>query len=92
MFSDLKILVLGASFSRNKFLTIPRDLVNEETINGEVIVRDGPMRGGYSTSIDAENDLILNSHILAKLKKEFKNKINFETDSNFKESTKLENT
>ena len=68
-------------------MTIPRDLVNEETINKEVIVRDGPMRGGYSTSIDAENDLILNSHILAKLKKEFKNKINFKTDSNFKEST-----
>ena len=90
MSSDLKILVLGASFSRNKFLTIPRDLVNEETINREVIVRDGPMRGGYSTSIDAENDLILNSHILAKLKKEFKNKINFKTDSNFKESTPSE--
>ena len=90
VFSDLKILVLGASFSRNKFLTIPRDLVNEETINKEVIVRDGPMRGGYSTSIDAENDLILNSHILAKLKKEFKNKINFKTDSKFKESTPSE--
>ena len=45
------------------------------------------MSGGYSTSIDAENDFILNSHILVKLRKEFKNKMNFETDSNFKEST-----
>ena len=29
-FPDLKILVLGASLSRNKCLTIPGDLVNEE--------------------------------------------------------------
>ena len=86
-FADLKILVLGASLSRNKFLTIPEDLVNEETINREVIVRGRPMSGGYSTSIDAENDFILNSHMLAKLRKEFKNKMNFKTDSNFKKST-----
>ena len=68
-------------------MTIPEDLVNEETINREVIVRGGPMSAGYSTSIDAENDFILNSHILAKLRKEFKNKMNFKTDSNFKKST-----
>ena len=86
-FPDLKILVFGTSLSRNKFLTIPGDLVNEEAINREVIVRGGPMSGGYSTSIDAENDFILNSHILAKLRKEFKNKMNFKTDSNFKESS-----
>ena len=86
-FADLKILVLGASLSRNKFLTIPEDLVNEETINREVIVRGRPMSGGYRTSIDAENDFILNSHMLAKLRKEFKNKMNFKTDSNFKKST-----
>ena len=87
MFPDLKILVLGASLSRNRFLTIPEDLVNEGTINREVIVRGRPMSGGYSTSIDAENDFILDSHILAKLRKEFKNKMNFKTNSNFKEST-----
>ena len=68
-------------------MTITGDLVNEETINREVIVRGGPMSGGYSTSIDAENDFILNSHMLAKLRKEFKNKMNFKTDSNFKKST-----
>ena len=66
-FPDLKILVLGAGLSRNIFLTIPGDLVNEEAINREVIVRGGPMSGGYSTSVDAENDFILNSHILANL-------------------------
>ena len=61
--------------------------MNEETINREVIVRGGPMSGGYSTSIDAENDFILNSHMLAKLRKEFKNKMNFKTDSNFRKLT-----
>ena len=71
-------------------MTIPGDLVNEEAINREVIVRGGPVSGGYSTSIDTENDFILNSHILAKLRKEFKNKMNFKTDSNFKESTPSE--
>ena len=68
-FSDLKILVLGASLRGSKFSTIPRDLVNEETINREVNVRAGTMIGGYITSFDAENDFILNSHILAKLRK-----------------------
>ena len=83
-------MVLGASLSRNKSLSIPEDLVNEETINGEVIVRGGPMSGSYSTSTDAENSFILNSHILAKLRKELKNKMNFKTDSNFKKSTPSE--
>ena len=41
-------------------------------------------------AIDTEDDFILNSHILAKLRKEFKNKINVETNSNFKESTPVE--
>ena len=53
-FPDLKILVLGASLSKNIFLTIPGDLVNEEAISREVIVRGGPMSGGYSTSVDAK--------------------------------------
>ena len=38
-FPDLKILVLGASLGRNKFLTIPEGLVNEETIIREVVLR-----------------------------------------------------
>ena len=87
-FPDLKILVLGARLSRNKFLAIPGDLANGEAINREVIVRGGPMSGGYSTSVDAKNDFILNSQILAKLWKQFKNKMNFKIDSNFKESTR----
>ena len=68
-FPDLKILVLAVSLSGNKFLTIPGDLINKATIGGEVNVRGAPRSGGYSTSIDAGNDFILNSHILAKLRK-----------------------
>ena len=82
-FSDLETFGLGASRSRNKILTIPRELVTEVTINREVKVRGGPMRGGQSTSIDAENDFILNSHMLAELK----NKINSKTDPNHKKLT-----
>ena len=37
-------------------------------------------------TIDTENDFILNYHILVKLRKELKNKINLKTDSNHKES------
>ena len=44
------------------------------------------MRGGHSASINAEN-FILNSHMLAKHKKELKNKMNLKNDSNHKEST-----
>ena len=61
------------ALAETTFLTIPGDSVNEEAISREVIVRGGPMSGGYSTSVDAKNDFIVNSHILAKLWKEFKN-------------------
>ena len=40
-----------------------------------------------STSIDVENDFILKSHTLAKLRKELKIRMNLKTDSNQKEST-----
>ena len=56
----------------------------EVTINREAKVRGGPMTSGYSTSIDAENDFLLNFHILAKPRKELKKKVNLKTDSNHK--------
>ena len=64
---------------------MPGDLVTEVTINREV--RGGPMTGGCSTSFDAENDFVLNSHILAELRKEFKNKMRLKTASTPKEAT-----
>ena len=69
-YSDLEAVSLGASFSGNKFSIIPGDLVTEVTIKRQVKVRDGPMRAGYITSINAENNFILHSHILAKIRKE----------------------
>ena len=89
-FSDLEIFGPGVSLSGNKFSTIPGDLVTEVAIYREVKVRVGPMRGGHSASINAEN-FILNSHMLPKLKKELKNKINLKTESYHKESTPGEN-
>ena len=68
-YKDLQIYGIGASLSGKKFSTIPGDLVTEVTIYREVKVRGGPMRGGFSTRFDAENDFVLNSHILAELRK-----------------------
>ena len=44
------------------------------------------MRGGYSTSFDAENDFVLDSLILAELRKELKSKMSLKTASTHKEA------
>ena len=77
-YKDLQAYGIGATIS------IPRDLVTEATINREVKVHGGPMRGGYSTSFDAENDFALNSLILAELRKELESKMRLETASTHK--------
>ena len=79
-YKDLQAYGIGATIS------IPRDLVTEATINREVKVHGGPMRGGYSTSFDAENDFVLNSLILAELRKELKSKMSLKTASTHKEA------
>ena len=66
-FSGLEI------FGGNKFSTIPGDLVTELAIYREVKVRGGPIRGGHSASVNAEN-FVLNSHLLPNLKKSWKTK------------------
>ena len=45
------------------------------------------MKGGYSTSFDVDNDFVLNSHILAELRKELKSKMRLKTASTHKEAT-----
>ena len=87
---DLEIFGPGVNLSVNKFSTIPGDLVTEVAIYKEVKDRAGPMRGGHSASINAEN-FILNSHMLPKRKKELKNKMNLKTESYHKESSPGEN-
>ena len=48
------------------------------------------MRGGHSTSFDAENDFFLNSHILAEPRKELKSKMRLKTASTHEEATQGE--
>ena len=86
-YKDLQTYDIGASLSGKRFSTIPGDLVTEVTINREVKIRGWPMRGEYSTSFDAENYFVLNSHILAELRKELKSKMGLKTASTHKETT-----
>ena len=53
----------------------------------EVKIRGGPMRRGYGTNIDAQNDFVLKSHILAKLPKELKSIMRLKSASTRKEAT-----
>ena len=66
---DLETAGPRHSLSGNKFLTIPGDLVIEMAIDREFKIMGYPMRGSHSASINAENDFILNSHMLANFKK-----------------------
>ena len=51
--------------SGEPFSNIHGDLITEKTINQEVKVRGGPMRGGYSTSEETTDAFIKTSHIMA---------------------------
>ena len=84
-YEQLKQYGMGASLSGRKFSTIPGDLVTEVTVNREVKVRGGPMRGGYSTSGETVDDFVLNTHSIAKLRRALKNKMNMKTSSQHKE-------
>ena len=76
---------MGASLTGRKFSTIPGDLVTEVTVNREVKIRGGPMRGGYSTSIEAVDDFILSTHSLAKLRRALKDKLDLKPSCLHKE-------
>ena len=84
-YEQLKTYGMGASLSGRKFSTIPGDLVTEVTVNREVKIRGGPMRGGYSTSAEAVDDFVLNTHSIAKLRRALKHKMNMKTSSQHKE-------
>ena len=60
--------------------------IPEVTINREVKVRGEPTRG-FSTIFDLENVFVINSHILAELRKKLKNKMILGTTSTHKEAT-----
>ena len=65
-YEQLKTYGIRATLTGRKFSTIPGDLVTEVTVNQEVKIRDSPMRGGYSTSVETVDDFILNTHALTK--------------------------
>ena len=83
-YKDLETYYLGANLSGKRFSIIPEDLVKEVTISIEVKVCGGQLRGGYSTSFYAENNFDLNSHIIAELRKELKNKVTLKASSTHK--------
>ena len=66
-YEQSKTCKMGASLTRRKFSTVPGDLVTEVTVNREVKNCSGPKRGGNSTSLEAVDDFILNTHALGKL-------------------------
>ena len=73
-YKNLQTCGIGASLSSQKFCTIPGDLVLKVTINREMKVRGGPVRREYSSSFDIENDFVLNSDTIAKLREEVNSK------------------
>ena len=66
-YEQSKTCKMGASLTWRKFSTVPGDLVTEVTVNREVKNRSDPKRGGNSTSLEAVDDFILNTHALGKL-------------------------
>ena len=77
----------GGSLSGFPFSTIHGDLITECTINREVKVRGGPMRGGFSTSEDANDAFLKTSHVMAKIRSKLKERFAMLTSSVHKEIT-----
>ena len=77
----------GGSITGQSFSTIHGDLITETTINREVKVRGGPMRGGYSTSFEANDAFIKTSHLMAKIRGKLKEKLNVLSSTVHKEVT-----
>ena len=74
----------GGSISGEPFSTIHGDLITETTINREVKVRGGPMRGGYSTSERTTDAFIKTSHLMAAIRRKLKEKLSYVTSSTHK--------
>ena len=64
-----------------------RRLSNRVTIYREIKVRGGTILEGYTTSFDAENDFVLNSHILGELREKLRSKMRLKIASTHREAT-----
>ena len=77
----------GGSLSGEPFSTVHGDYITETTINREVKVRGGPMHGGYSTSLRANDTFVKTSHLMAEVRSALKEKLHVLTSSSHKETT-----
>ena len=84
---ELKENGFGGSFTGAPFSTVYGDFISEVTVNREVKVRGGPMKGGFSTSLTAENAFIKTSHLMAKVRKALRDKFSIMTTSTHNETT-----
>ena len=76
---------LVKSISGEPFLTIYGDLITETTLNREVKITGGPMRGGYSTSEETTDTFLKTSHIIATIISKLNEKFTYVTSSAHKE-------
>ena len=67
-YEQLKTYRMGVSLTGRKFTTLPEDVVTGVTVKREVKIRGGPMRGDQNTDVQTVDDLILNTHVLAKIR------------------------
>ena len=76
---------LVKSISGEPFSTIYGDLITETTLNREVKITGGPMRGGYSTSEETTDTFLKTSHIIATIISKLNEKFTYVTSSAYKE-------
>ena len=76
----------GGSLTGQRFSTTHGDLITETTITREGKVR-GPLRGGYSTSFEANDAFVKTSHLMAKIRSKLKEKLSVLSSSVHKEVT-----
>ena len=85
VWEDLVENGFGGSKTGQNFSTIHGDLITETTINREVKVRGGPMRGGFSTSERANDVFIKTSHLMAAIRRKVEEKLSYITSRAHKE-------
>ena len=73
-YEQLKTYRIGASLTGRR-----------STVDREITIHCGLMRVGYSTSVQAADDFILNIHTLAKPWRALKNRMKLKTSCNHKE-------
>lgn len=63
---ELKENGFGGNITGGSFSTVHGDFTTEVTIDREGKIKGGPIQGGFSTSLRAEDAFIKASHLMAK--------------------------